>query len=79
MEHLDTVRNLDGEPVAGFHTLTVLGIGESGVRALLYQSSFSTTAPGFRSVNEEYRKAMKQVSVRGSLSLGHFGCESRQV
>ena len=71
MEHLDTVRNLDGEPVAGFHTLTVLGIGESGVRALLYQSSFSTTAPGFRSVNEEYRKAMKQVSE--ALRAQHVG------
>ena len=62
LEHLDRVRDLEGEPVAGFHTLTVLGIGESGVRALLYQSSFSTRAPGFRSVNDNYRQAIKQVS-----------------
>lgn len=62
LEHLDTVRDLEGEPVAGFHTLTVLGVGESGARALLYQSSFSSHAPGFKSSNDEYRKAMKQVS-----------------
>lgn len=41
LEHLDTVRDLEGNPVPGFHTLTVLGIGESGKRALLYQTSFS--------------------------------------
>lgn len=62
LEHLDTVRDLEGELVAGFHTLSILGIGESGVRALLYQTSFSTQAPGFVSVNDEYRKAMLQVS-----------------
>lgn len=62
LEHLGSVRDLEGEPVAGFHTLTVLGIGASGGRALLYQTSFSTRAPGFRSVNDEYRKAIKQVS-----------------
>ena len=62
LEYLDTVRDLDGELVAGFRTLTVLGIGESGVRALLYQTSYSTQAPGFRSVNDEYRKAMTRVS-----------------
>ena len=62
LEHLDTVRDLEGNAVSGFHTLTILGIGESGVRSLLYQTSFSTHAPGFKSVNDEYRKAMKQVS-----------------
>lgn len=62
VEYLDTVRDLAGKPVSGFHTLTILGIGESGVRSLLYQTSFSTQAPGFKSVNDEYRKAIKQVS-----------------
>ena len=62
LEHLDTVRDLEGNAVSGFHTLTILGIGESGVRSLLYQTSFSSHAPGFKSVNDEYRKAMKQVS-----------------
>ena len=62
LEHLDTVRDLEGKPVAGFHTLSILGIGATGQRALLYQTSFSTNAPGFRSVNDEYRKAMLQVS-----------------
>lgn len=71
LEYLDTVRDLEGEPVAGFHTLTVLGIGASGVRALLYRTSFSTHAPGFVSVNDEYRKAIKQVS--GALRAQHVG------
>jgi hypothetical protein len=62
LEYLDTVRDLAGELVTGFHTLSILGIGESGVRALLYQTSFSTQAPGFVSVNETYRKALAQVS-----------------
>ena len=71
LEHLDTVRSLEGEPVAGFHTLTVLGIGESGVWALLYQSSFSTRAGDFKSVNDETRKAIKQVS--RALRAQHVG------
>ena len=62
LEYLDTVRDLDGNLVSGFHTLTILGIGETGRRALLHQHSFSTRAPGFVSVNDEYRHAMEQVS-----------------
>lgn len=62
LEHLDTVRDLEGNLVPGFHTLTVLGIGMSGKRALLYQRSFSAQAPDFVSTNDEYRKAMLQVS-----------------
>lgn len=62
LEHLDTVRALDGNLVSGFHTLTILGICETGRRALLYQHSFSAQAPGFVSVNDEYHHAMKQVS-----------------
>ena len=62
LEHLDTVRDLEGKPVSGFHTLVVLGIGESGQRALLYQTSFSAQAPNFKSVNDEYCKAIKQTS-----------------
>ena len=62
LAYLDTVRDLAGELVPGFHTLSILGIGESGVRALLYQTSFSTQAPEFISVNEEYRKAIAQMS-----------------
>ena len=71
LAYLDTVRDLAGEPVAGFHTLTVLGIGESGVRSLLYQRSFSTRAPGFKSVNDETRQAIKQVSQ--ALRAQHVG------
>lgn len=59
---LGTVRDPDGNLVSGFHTLTVLGSGETGRRALLYQHSCSAQAPGFVSVNDEYRTAMKEVS-----------------
>lgn len=62
MEHLDTVRSLDGELVPGFRTLNVLGIGTSGQRAILYHHSFSATAPGFESVGVEYKRAMDKVT-----------------
>ncbi len=61
IEYLDHVRALDGTPVRGFHTLTALGIASKGTRALLYQTSFSTLAPGFRSKNAEYRAAVLAV------------------
>ena len=61
LEHLDRVRSLQGTPVRGFHTLTALGIAANGTRALLYQTSFSTLAPGFRSKNSEYRTAVLAV------------------
>lgn len=61
IEHLDQMRALDGTPVRGFHTLTALGVSSNGTRALLYQTSFSTLAPGFRSRNAEYRCAVLAV------------------
>ena len=62
MEHLDTVRSLDGELIPGFRTLNVLGIGASGQRAILYHHSFSATAPGFESVGVEYKRALDKVT-----------------
>ncbi len=62
MEHLDTVRSLDGELIPGFRTLNVLGIGASGQRAILYHHSFSSTGPGFKSVGVEYKRAMDKVT-----------------
>lgn len=62
MEHLDTVRSLDGELVPGFRTLNVLGIGASGQRAILYHHSFSASAPGFESVGVEYKRAIDKVT-----------------
>ena len=61
IESLDRVRSLEGTTVRGFHTLTALGIASSGIRALLYQTSFSALAPGFRSKNSEYRAAVLAV------------------
>ena len=69
IEHLDRVRSLQGTPVRGFHTLTVLGIAANGTRALLYQTCFSVLAPGFRSKNSEYRpcgtRCQERVSTAG--------------
>lgn len=62
MEHLDTVRSLDGELVPGFRTLNILGIGASGQRAILYHHSFSASAPGFESLGVEYKRAMDKVT-----------------
>ena len=62
LEHLDTVRSLEGEPVSGFHTLNVLAIGESGVRAIVYHHSFSTLEPGFKSANVAYCQAIDAVT-----------------
>jgi hypothetical protein len=61
LEYLDQVRSLQGTPVRGFHTLTALGIASTGTRALLYQTTFSTLAPGFQSKNSEYRAAVLAV------------------
>lgn len=61
LEYLDQVRSLNGSPVRGFHTLTALGIASNRTRALLYQTSFSTLAPRFRSKNAEYRAAVLAV------------------
>lgn len=62
IEHLDTVRSLEGVAVAGFHTLNVLAIGQSGIRAIVYHHSFSTLEPGFKSVSDEHKKAIDAVT-----------------
>jgi len=45
LEYLDSVSDLSGKRVPGYVTLNVLGIGESGQRALLYQRTFSSNDP----------------------------------
>lgn len=62
MEYLDTVRDLKGKPVSGFHTLNVLAIGKSGQRVIVYHHSFSTLEPNFKSVSHEHKKALEAVS-----------------
>jgi len=62
IEHLDTVRSLEGTAVAGFHTLNVLAIGKSGTRAIVYHHSFSTLEPSFKSVSDEHKKAIEVVT-----------------
>jgi hypothetical protein len=48
MEHLDTVRSLDGELVPGFRTLNVLGIGASGRRRFSTTIAFGLLHPVLR-------------------------------
>ena len=61
LEYLDSVSDLSGKPVPGYVTLSVLGIGESGQRALLYQRTFSSNDPAFKSLNKERKRAITQV------------------
>ena len=61
LEYLDTVSDLSGKSVPGYVTLSVLGIGESGQRALLYQRTFSSNDPEFKSLNKERERAIVQV------------------
>lgn len=58
LEHLDIVRDLNGELVPGYPTMNVLGIGASGKRALLYHNLYSSRAPGFKSRGLEIKAAL---------------------
>lgn len=62
MEHLMKVRALGGEgTVPGYRTLNVLGVGTSGVRALLDHHLFSSKAPDFLSESREIQEALATV------------------
>ena len=61
LEYLDSVSDLSGRSVPGYVTSSVLGIGESGQRALLYQRTFSSNDPAFESLNEARKRAVVQV------------------
>ena len=62
LEHLDTVLDLNGDPVAGYPTLNAIGIGKNGKQALLYHKTYSSLEDGFKSEREEIRIAIQTVT-----------------
>jgi Transposase DDE domain len=62
LEYLDTVLDLNGDPVAGYPTLNAIGIGQNGKQALLYHKTYSSLEDGFKSEREEIRIAIQTVT-----------------
>ncbi len=61
LEHLSTVRTLDGHPVSGYPTLNAIGLTPDGKRRLLYHTLYSPKAPGFSSANTVILDATKRI------------------
>jgi hypothetical protein len=59
LEHLSSVRSLEGTLVAGYPTLNAIGIAEDGTKALLYHETYSSEASGFKSQNELVNAALR--------------------
>lgn len=62
LEHLDTVRDLKGQPVAGYRTLNAIGLTPDGHQTLLYHTLYSTLAPGFTSENTVILQALTRIT-----------------
>jgi Transposase DDE domain len=62
LEYLDTVLDLNGDPVAGYPTLNAIGIGQNGKQALLYHKTYSSLEDEFMSEREEIRIAIQTVT-----------------
>lgn len=69
LAYLDTVRDLKGQPVAGYHTLNAIGLTPDGRQTLLYHTLYSTLAPGFTSENTVVLQALEQIT-RALRSVG---------
>ncbi len=61
LEYLATVRALDGDPVSGYPTLNAIGLAGDGTRALLYHTTYSPLASGFRSENAQVHAAIRAI------------------
>lgn len=61
LEHLSTVRALDGDLIPGYQTLNAVGISSSGLQALLYQHTYSPLEPEYKSDNDQVRKAILKI------------------
>ncbi|AZI44106.1 hypothetical protein EHF33_14425 [Deinococcus psychrotolerans] len=61
LEHLSTVRSLDGHLVSGYPTLKAIGLTPDGRRTLLYHTLYSPQAPGFTSANTVIINAIKRI------------------
>lgn len=62
LEHLDTVRDLKGQPVSGDHTLNAIALTPDGRQTLLYHTTYSVWAPGFISENAVVHQALTQIT-----------------
>ena len=62
LEYLDTVRDLKGQPVAGYRTLNATLVTPDGRHTLLYHTLYSTLAPGFTSENTVVLQALAQIT-----------------
>ena len=62
LEHLTTVRALNGDLIPGYCTLNAVGISSTGVQALLYQKTFSPLESGFKSERDEVRMAIQEIT-----------------
>ncbi|WP_309572510.1 transposase [Deinococcus sp.] len=62
LEYLDTVRDLKGQPVAGYRTLNAIGLTPDGRQTLLYHTLYSALAPGFTSENTMVLQALAQIT-----------------
>lgn len=69
LEYLDTVRDLKGHPIPGYHTLNALGLTPEGRQTLLSHTTYSSQAPGFLSENAIVLQAIKQI-VRSLREVG---------
>lgn len=63
LEHLSTVRALDGDLVPGYPTLNAIGLGSAGTRALLYHLTYSPSMPGFQSQNALVHAAVQAIAL----------------
>lgn len=62
LEHLSTVRALDGDLIPGYQTLNAVGIASTGVQALLYQHTYSPLEPAYKSDNDQVRTAILEIN-----------------
>lgn len=62
LEYLDKVRDLKGQPVAGYRTLNAIGLTPDGRQTLLYHTLYSALAPGFTSENTVVLQSLAHIT-----------------
>lgn len=62
LEHLSTVRDLNGHPIPGYPTLNAIGINPAGQQTLLYHKTYSPLETDFKSERDEVRTAIQTIT-----------------
>lgn len=62
LEYLDTVRDLTGKPVSGYHTLNAIALTPDGHQTLMYHTTYSVQVPGFLSENAVVLQALSDIT-----------------